>query len=357
MSPRAPTMQQRIEIRAALDSDAGGHAQEPRLLRGDRRRGDGDTQVEVTVTSHVEASMDGTVMALAPGGARPSAGAGRGAANRGRDADDVRRGTDRAVASIPAPGRPSARAPIARSADYDLTGSEVHADGKVAVISGHRSSFVPYHALGVRPPRRGALSAPGVGQGLHRGDHASRCARVPTSSRVHVGRRQQRIHFEPAAMNDLVLDRGEFRGVRVARRLPHHGQRGAARRAVSRRAGLRRRRLARGRWASAIPRFRWPCRPSSSVDSTACSPPRPFPSGFLNVVAHENSEVKLDGTAVTGFRPIRNTGMVTARVKVDPGPARARLHRLLRRRVLRLRHVHELHGPGRPRPRPNDVVE
>ena len=48
--------------------------------------------------------------------------------------------------------------------------------------------------------------------------------------------------------------------------------------------------------------------------------PETFPVNYLNVIAHEDAEVKLDGRAVTGFRPIPNTGMVTARVKVDPGP-------------------------------------
>jgi hypothetical protein len=47
--------------------------------------------------------------------------------------------------------------------------------------------------------------------------------------------------------------------------------------------------------------------------------PATFVRNYLNVIAPVDGAVEIDGEPVTGFQPVGDTGMATARVAVDPG--------------------------------------
>lgn len=285
----------------------------------------GNTDVEITVKSHVEASLDGAVMELAPG-ERATFSVAQGAVLQ-------------IVAKAPMTCTPGPSDTMVNAAgdvieirtycrvgaDYDLTGSEVHASGKVAVISGHNCGFVPYQRWACDHHEEALFPLQAWGK-----DYTVAITeplrQEPNVIRVVSGADGNRIHIEPSiqteppmTMNDVSLNRGDFvefethddfritgsEALLVAQFLVGQDYEGIG---TAGDMGLGDPSL-----SLAVPTEQF--RRQYSVLA-----PETFPLNYLNVVAHENAQVELDGDTVTGFRPIRGTGMVTARVKIDPGP-------------------------------------
>ena len=93
--------------------------------------------------------------------------------------------------------------------EYDLTGSEVHASGKVAVISGHNCSFIPFSAWACDHQEEALFPLQAWGQ-----DYVVSITQPlrsePNVLRVLSGADGNQIHFEPAVQPDVTLNRGDM---------------------------------------------------------------------------------------------------------------------------------------------------
>ena len=201
---------------------------------------------------------------------------------------------------------------------YDLTGSEIRASQRVALISGHNCDFVPHNRWAcdhleeqIFPEdvwgRDYILSAP---QPLRS---------EPYIVRVLSGTDGNMITVDPAsAQPPVVVNRGQYvefttnQSVRVS---------GTAAILVGQFlvgqdfAGIG----TSGEAGQGDPAMSLGIPTDQYRSEYAFLAPSSYTSSFVNVVAPMSASVTLDGTAVTGFTAIGSTGFGVARVSVTPG--------------------------------------
>lgn len=203
------------------------------------------------------------------------------------------------------------------SSDYDLTGSEVHATGKVAVISGHNCSFVPYGRWACDHQEEQLFPLQAWGK-----DYLVSITKPlrdePNVIRIISGSDANRIHFDPAVRPDLTLARGQmtefearsdFRVVGstpllVAQFLVGQDY-----------AGL----FSAGEQGLGDPSLSLAIPIEQYRTSYSILVPETYPLNMINITAQGGQPVELDGRPVVGFTPVPGTGMATARIEVSRG--------------------------------------
>jgi hypothetical protein len=202
-------------------------------------------------------------------------------------------------------------------AEYDLTGSEVHADGKLAVISGHNCGFVPFHRWACDHQEEAIFPLQAWGQ-----DYLVAMTEPlrdePNVVRVLSGADGNQIHFEPAVTADVTLGRGEMIEFEVAEdfRVTGTGALLVAQFLVGQDyAGI----ATAGAMGLGDPSLSLAVPTEQFRRSYNVLAPGTFTQNYVNVIAQADAQVAIDGEPVTGFQPVGGTGMATARIAVDPG--------------------------------------
>jgi hypothetical protein len=202
-------------------------------------------------------------------------------------------------------------------ASYDLTGSEIEADGRVAVIGGHDCAFVPFDrwacdhleqmlfpldawgreiVLGVTKPIRGE----------------------PNVIRVLSGADDNTLAFTPAIHPEVTLQRGDFFELEsnVPFQVAGHGPLLVGQFLVGQdydgRYGAGFGGQGDPAFSLGIPREQW----RNTYDVLA---PYSFGSSYVNVVAMRDQQVLLDGRTLTGFEPVEGTPFASTNVRVRSG--------------------------------------
>jgi hypothetical protein len=204
--------------------------------------------------------------------------------------------------------------------EFDLTGTQVHADRPVMVVSGHDCAFVPFnrracdHLEEVMQP----LDAWGRDVTVTLADQADCSDATPNMIRVVAGRDDTHVRFQPEIHAPITLDKGEVfeaeitedvritgsAGISVAHLLlgqEYHGRDKASS-------------FAKGdpSLALAIPSEQWRARYSILSPET-------FTNHFVGIVARDDQYVLIDGRVVTGFSPIEGTQLKSAQVPLAGG--------------------------------------
>jgi hypothetical protein len=274
--------------------------------------------VTVQVKSFVEASVDGQVTALAPGDTADFF------LDRGAVLQVVSQAPTACVGGTGDMFTDKITGQLVQlqnycmvGPEYDLTGSEVHADGKVAVFSGHNCSFVPYGRWACDHQEEAIF--PLQTWGKEYVVAATEPLRSePNIVRIVSGADENVIHFEPALMPDVTLDRGQSLEFETTKDFRVTGSKAllVAQFLVGQDySGLENAMpmaLGDPSLSLAVPTEQF--RRSYSVLA-----PSTYILNYINVIAHDGDEVMLDGKPVTGFRAVPGTGMSTARVEVMGG--------------------------------------
>ena len=263
--------------------------------------------VTIEVTAYTRASLDGTVIALAPGEAATFMLEQSQVLQVVSDAPDTCTGgtvvNNLRFCEV--------------GAAFDLTGSEVHATGRVSVVSGHNCSNVPFDRFACDHLEEVMLPLETWGR-----DYIVSITEPvldePNVIRVLSGADDNTISFQPDIHAEVTLDRGEYielesrQDVRIT---------GSERLLVGQftvgqdyagpdTAGPMP--LGDPSFSLAIPTEQFRRQYSLLV-------PASFTANYVNVTAPEGAEVLLDGEPIAGFRSVDGTDMTTARVPVDPG--------------------------------------
>jgi hypothetical protein len=273
--------------------------------------------VEIVSSAHTLASADGTVPALAPGDVLEVT------LERGEvlqllsaspeDCDgeptDTARGQVFTYCKVPAA--------------YDLTGTQVRADGKVSVISGHDCMFLPYDRWACDHLEEALFPVQAWGREIlvSVSEPADCKPAIPNMVRVLSGADDNRVHFVPEVHEPVVLARGEYvefeitadvlvtasAAILVGQFLLGQDYEGVHNDAV----------LAKGdpSMSLGIPVEQWRSRYSFAAPET-------FPDNFVNIIAREGQQVLVDGRVVEGFMPIEGTQMAAASLPVASGQHR-----------------------------------
>jgi hypothetical protein len=280
------------------------------------------TSVEVTTSAHVEASIDGAVTAmragqtasftLEAGDVLELATQDAPAACTTRVADDEQP-TD--CGGVPCTAIFSY---CSVGADYDLTGTEIRATGRVSVIAGHQCAFVPYNRWACDHLEEALFPLDAWGRDFIvstteplRGE--------PNVVRVLSGTDGNAITFEPASVHEPVtLDRGQFVEfeTRESVRAVGTGPISVAQFLVGQDYdGFG----ASGMMGQGDPSLSLAIPTEQFRDNYVFLAPSTYERNFVNVTAPTGVQVLLDGVPVTGFAPIGSTGYSVARVSVAGG--------------------------------------
>jgi hypothetical protein len=274
---------------------------------------DEPTEVVVTSTAHTRASEDGELPALAPGDELTVVLA------KGEVLQLV---TDRPDDCEGDAGRSSGegdRTYCDVGDAWDLTGTRINAQARVAVIAGHDCAFIPFDRWACDHLEEMMFPVEAWGREVLVGvAEATRCQEpAPSIVRVLSDVDGNRIRFTPAVRDPVTLDRGEFIELETTDDLRVSadgailvGQFLVGQDFDGRRGGT----LYKGdpAFSLAIPREQWRTRYGFLAPET-------FSESFVNVIGAEAQVVLLDGRAVRGFTPIEGTDLATARVPIDPG--------------------------------------
>jgi hypothetical protein len=209
------------------------------------------------------------------------------------------------------------------SAAYDLTGTEVHAQGKVAVIAGHDCAFVPYDRWACDHLEEAMLPLAAWGREIlvSMSEPADCTPPIPNMLRVLSGADDNRIHFVPEVHDPVVLARGEHveleitgdvrvsasDAILVGQFLLGQDYEGVHT------AGV----FAKGdpSMSFGIPVEQWRTQYSFIAPET-------FPDNYVNIIAREGQLVLVDDRVVRGFTAIEGTDMATAALPVTGGQHR-----------------------------------
>jgi hypothetical protein len=278
------------------------------------------TDVTIEVTAHVVASIDGMIQALAPGDLATVR------LKQGDVLQVVTQAPDECVEGVaPADALGAAgsnvvseiRSYCSVGGDYDLTGSEVHASGKVAVIAGHNCSFVPYGRWACDHQEEQLFPLQAWGK-----DYLVSVTKPlreePNVIRIVSGDDGNEIAFTPAVAPPMTLARGQMfefetsvdfnvtgsRALMVAQFLVGQDY-----------AGI----LSAGPMGLGDPSLSLAIPTEQFRASYTILVPESYELNLINVTARAGSQVLLDGQAVAGFVPVPGTSMATARIEISKG--------------------------------------
>ena len=203
---------------------------------------------------------------------------------------------------------------------YDLTGTEIRATGRVAVLAGHACAFVPIdkmscdHLEEMVPPLE-ALS-----------DHVLVAATQPFHEEPNVLRvmsavADNRVRFDPPLHEDVVLGRGEQIEIEIREDVDIRGTGPllAAQFMVGQAYDPA---VARSFETGGDPAMSYAIPVEQYRDRYIFSTPDTYDESWVVVTAAAGADVRLDGAPVSGFRPVGSTEMQSARVAVVPGAHR-----------------------------------
>ncbi len=209
------------------------------------------------------------------------------------------------------------------SAAYDLTGTEVRAQGKVAVFAGHDCKFLPYNRWACDHLEEAMLPLQAWGQEIMVSmTEAADCKPpIPNMLRVLSGADDNRIHFVPEVHDAVVLARGEHvefeitGNVRVSASdailvgqfllgQDYEGVHSAGPGAKGDPS-----------MSFGIPLEQWRTHYSFAAPET-------FPDNYVNIIARNGQLVLVDDRMVRGFTPIEGTDMAAAALPVNSGQHR-----------------------------------
>jgi hypothetical protein len=192
--------------------------------------------------------------------------------------------------------------------DYDLTGTEIDADGPVQVIAGHDCSLIPFDVPACDHLEEALFPLETWGQRAI----ATRPRALDGEQhvfRVISGDDDNLIHFDPQVRADVTLNRGEFIELQSDQHVEVTGKKrvlvaqflvgqGASRRAGDPAMGL------------AIPTDQYRSRyvflsPDTYVDK------------FVNIIVYRGTQAALDGETVTGFEPVGDSNFEVATVRLS----------------------------------------
>jgi hypothetical protein len=201
--------------------------------------------------------------------------------------------------------------------DYDLTGSEVHASGKVAVIAGHNCSFVPYGRWACDHQEEQLFPLQAWGK-----DYLVSVTKPlreePNVIRIVSGADGNQLAFTPAVAPAMTLARGQMfefetgidfnvtgsKALMVAQFLVGQDY-----------AGI----LSAGPMGLGDPSLSLAIPTEQFRASYTILVPESYELNLINLTARAGSQVLLDDQAVPGFVPVPGTSMATARVEVSSG--------------------------------------
>ncbi len=264
-----------------------------------------EESVQVTVRSraHTLASADGSIPALSPGeelsvmlaqgqvlqlySAVPSACPG--------DIGMFQRGDDILVTCDVGP-------------DYDLTGTEIDADGPVQVLGGHDCSLIPFDVPACDHLEDAMFPLETWGQRVI----ATRPRALDGEQhifRVISGDDANQISFDPPVREPLTLNRGEFVEVQSDQHVEVTGVKrilvaqflvgqGASRRAGDPAMGL------------AVPTDQYRSR-------YVFLSPRTYVDKFVNIIVYRGTQAALDGQTIGGFEPVGDSNFEVATVRLS----------------------------------------
>jgi hypothetical protein len=277
--------------------------------------------VTLELSAYVEASLDGMVQALAPGDMATFR------LNQGDVLQIVTQTpTDECLEGVIAPDAlarvgsnmvEEIRSYCAISAEYDLTGTEVHATGKVAITAGHNCSFVPYGRWACDHQEEQLFPLQTWGK-----DYLVSVTKPlrdePNVIRIVSGADGNQVQFTPAVSPSITLARGQMvefetnvdfrvtgsQALMVAQFLVGQDY-----------AGI----LSAGPMGLGDPSLSLAIPTEQFRTSYSILVPESYELNLINLTVAEGKEVKLDGVPVAGFTPVPGTGMMTARIEVGKG--------------------------------------
>ena len=202
--------------------------------------------------------------------------------------------------------------------DYDLTGTEIRASGKVAVISGHACAFVPYNRWACDHLEEAMFPLEAWGK-----DYlisASQPLRSePNLIRIVSSHDANAIVFDPAGVQPpATLNRGQMLEFETTEDFRVTGSEAfmVAQFLVGQDyAGYG----TSGMMGQGDPAFSLGIPTEQFRDSYTFLAPDTYEVSYVNVTAPSGQPVMLDGAPVTGWRDVGGTGMATARVMVSGG--------------------------------------
>ena len=289
---------------------------------------DGPVDVEITSSAHTVGAEDASIGGLSPGGSlRVSLGPGdvlqlvSGVPGRGGNCNGG--GEDMYETRCGPAGEEFGC--IYRwnycndDADYDLTGTRIRANGRVAVVSGHECAFVPHNRWACDHLEESMFPLETWGRDVVVAI-TQPLAAEPNVIRIVSGAPGNAIRFEPEVHSALTLDEGAFvefeasQDFRVVASEPVTvaqfmvGQQYAGRtfdEAATEGAGD-------PSFSLAIPTEQYRGRYSFLA-------PQTFEQSWVNLVAPSGQTVLLDGRSVENFTAIAETGQRAARVRIEGG--------------------------------------
>lgn len=264
-----------------------------------------EESVQVTVRSraHTLGSLDGTIPALLPG-EELSLTIARGEvvqlysavpASCEGELGMFQRGGDTLVTCDPGP-------------DYDLTGTEIDADGPIQVLGGHDCSLVPFDVPACDHLEEALFPLETWGQRVI----ATRPRALDGEEhvfRVISGDDDNAISFDPKVHDDVTLDRGEFIEIKSDQHVEVKGKKrilvaqflvgqGASRRAGDPAMGL------------AVPTDQYRAK-------YVFLSPKTYVDKFVNIIVYRGTQAALDGETLAGFEPVGDSNYEVATVRLS----------------------------------------
>jgi hypothetical protein len=275
---------------------------------------DTPTTVEVETRANVLPSGDGAVSGMTPGQTQTfTLGAG----------DVVELASDAPPDGCPTEWVAETRADMAYCAlgqAWDLTGTEIRADGPVAIIAGHDCTFVPFDRWACDHLEEALFPVETWGREVVIG--RTRPLRgEPNIVRVVSSADANTIRFEPAVTPPVTLGRGDHVELELDRDVTIRGDGPfvAAQLLVGQDyAGLG----TSGPRGSGDPSMALAIPTEQYRSSYVFLAPATYDESFVNVIAPGGAQIVIDGALVSGFEPIEGSTMQRARTPIGGGAHR-----------------------------------
>ncbi len=203
--------------------------------------------------------------------------------------------------------------------DYDLSGTTIRADGRVAVFAGHDCSRVPYNVTACDHLEEALFPEESWGKSVPVAvsSEVSGQREAPDVVVVLSGADGNQVTFQPAVHAPITLARGESVELVADRDFMVTGSEAllVSQLLVGQDYGDVPATIGDPAMSLAIPSEQWRNNYAFMIPST-------YEVDFVNVIAPTGAPVTLDDNPVTTFTPIEGTSLSTARVRVSRGQHR-----------------------------------